>query len=246
MPEADPFLAAVLNLSHFHRQHEQFYAQHPREQALTLQRHARTLKALADRWSGFEAAVDQPEVPYAGSVDLNDPVALQLDGVLLMEGAREPVELRQLKDEVRALGESNLEDGRWLATAMEHSWNAAVALFEYPPLADLVGERQRIVANDWQAADMSRLAGRVLLRAVEMLDRLTLTTDELRRELAIDSYVPQLVYSATELIDRAADLLSDSAGLVPENERRWRTFHARVEAIVSGGASIPGATTSSA
>ena len=29
-----------------------------------------------------------------------------------------------------------------------------------------------------------------------------------------------------------ADLLSESAGLVRENERRWRTFHAAVAAIV--------------
>jgi hypothetical protein len=116
---------------------------------------------------------------------------------------------------------------------MEHSWAAAVALFEYRSLADLVGERQRIIANDWQAADMSRLAGRLLLRSVEMLDRLELTPEALRHDLNTDRFVPQLIFSATELIDRAADLLSDSAGLVHENERRWRTFHARVDALAS-------------
>jgi hypothetical protein len=39
--------------------------------------------------------------------------------------------------------------------------------------------------------------------------------------------------SAAELVDHAADLLSDSAGLVHENERRWRVFHARVERVVA-------------
>ncbi len=112
-------------------------------------------------------------------------------------------------------------------------WSAAVALFDYPSLADLVGERQRIIANDWQAADMSRLAGRLLLRAVEMLDRLTLTPEGLRESLATDHRVPQFIFAATELVDRAADLLSDSAGLVHENERRWRMFRARVDALVS-------------
>jgi hypothetical protein len=227
----DPLLQAVLNLSRFHREHEKFYAEYPREQAVTLQRHARTLKALADHWMRYEAVPEQTRVPYAGSEDLNDPAALQLDGVLFMEGAGEPVELQHVKDVLRSSGEGNVEIGNWLASAMEHSWAAAVALFDYPSLADVVGERQRIIANDWQAADMSRLAGRLLLRAVEMLDRLTLTSDALRGELAEDRFVPHFIYSATELVDRAADLLSDSAGLVHENERRWRTFRARVEAI---------------
>ena len=229
----DPLLAAVLNLSRFHREHEKFYAEYPREQAVTLQRHARTLKALADRWVRYEPVPDQTQVPYSGSEDLNDPVATQLDGVLFMEGAGEPVELQHVKDVLRSSGEGNVEIGRWLASAMEHSWAAAVALFDYPALADLVGERQRIIANDWQAADMSRLAGQLLLRAVEMLDRLTLTPEALRTALIADHFVPNLIHSATELIDRAADLLSDSAGLVHENERRWRTFRARVDALAS-------------
>ena len=232
MPK-DPLLAAVLNLSRFHREHEKFYAEYPREQAVVIQRHARTLKALADRWIRYEPTPDQTHVPYAGSEDLNDPVALQLDGVLFMEDAGEPVELQHVKDVLRSSGAGNVEIGEWLASAMEHSWAAAVALFEYTALADLVGERQRIIANDWQAADMSRLAGRLLLRAVEMLDRLTLTPEALRQDLATDHSVPHLIYSATELIDRAADLLSDSAGLVHDNERRWRTFRARVDALAS-------------
>jgi hypothetical protein len=33
--------------------------------------------------------------------------------------------------------------------------------------------------------------------------------------------------------NRAADLLSDSAGLVHDNERRWRTFRARVDTVAS-------------
>ena len=35
------------------------------------------------------------------------------------------------------------------------------------------------------------------------------------------------------MIDHAADLLSEFAGIVHDNERRWRIFHARVEAVVS-------------
>ena len=41
------------------------------------------------------------------------------------------------------------------------------------------------------------------------------------------------LYSAAELISRAADLCSDSAGLVRDNERRWRTFKERVSDLVA-------------
>ena len=35
------------------------------------------------------------------------------------------------------------------------------------------------------------------------------------------------------MIDHAADLLSDFAGIVHDNERRWRVFRSRVEHIVA-------------
>ena len=43
------------------------------------------------------------------------------------------------------------------------------------------------------------------------------------------------VYSAAEMIDHAADLLSDFARLVHDNERRWRVMHQRVAALLAGG-----------
>ena len=49
-------LHAMANLTEYHREHEKFYGAAPREQAATLQRHARTLQALADRWSTVEPA----------------------------------------------------------------------------------------------------------------------------------------------------------------------------------------------
>ncbi len=233
MSADDPLLAAVLNLSRYHRDHEKFYAEHPREQAVSLQRHSRTLKALADRWMRNGGSHAQAQVPFAGSEDLNDSVALQLDGVLFMEGAGEPVELQRMKEELRGVAHQSIETGEWLASAMETTWAAATALFDYPQLADLLGERHRIIANDWQAANMSLLAGRLLLRALDIIGHRQFTPDALRHDLANGPVTPGLLYSATELIDRAADLLSDSAGLVHDNERRWRTFRQRVEQIVS-------------
>jgi hypothetical protein len=81
---------------------------------------------------------------------------------------------------------------------------------------------------------MSLLAARLLLRAVDLLERVDFTPKALREDLGGARHVPGYLYSAAELVDRAADLLSDSAGLVHDNERRWRVFHQRVEALVNG------------
>ena len=46
-----PLLEAMLNLTKFHREHEEFYAGSPRELAVTSQMRARSLQALTDTWS---------------------------------------------------------------------------------------------------------------------------------------------------------------------------------------------------
>ena len=66
----EPLLAAALDLSRSHREHERFYASSPLETALRLQRHARTLQALADRWSTVEPSTRPAPSPYAGAEDL--------------------------------------------------------------------------------------------------------------------------------------------------------------------------------
>ena len=75
---------------------------------------------------------------------------------------------------------------------------------------------------------MSSLAGHLLHRAVDVLDRVDVSPEALRSDLEGPRTTPRLVHSSVELIDRAADLLSDSAGLVHDNERRWRVFRERV------------------
>ena len=228
---ADPVLDAIENLSRFHREHEKFYAQQPREQAVELQRHSRALCALADRWSTVSVETVAGLNPYEGSVDLNSSEATQLDGVLFMEGEGEPVEVTRIKRDLRSVGDESVETGTWLAAAMEATWDAATMLLAYPQLADLLGDRHRIIANDWHAASMSALAGRSLHRSADLLDRIDFTPAALRADLVGERVVPRLVHSAVELIDFAADLLSDSAGLVHDNEARWRRFRLRVRSL---------------
>jgi hypothetical protein len=228
-----PFLHAIVNLAAFHREHEKFYASAPRAQAVTLQQHARTLQALADRWAVTEPDHPTPFSPFEGAEDLNDPAALQLDGVLFMEGEGEPAEIARMKRDLRATAEDSLATGEWLANAMSSSWQFASALLDIPELADLLGERHRIITNDWQAASMTTLIGRVLLRAVEIIDRIDFTPDAVRADLEGSRVTPALCYSAAELIGHAADLSSESAGLVHDNERRWRVFRGRAQALVA-------------
>jgi hypothetical protein len=235
---SDPFLAAIDNLSRFHREHEKFYAQAPREQAVLVQRHARTLAALADRWSQVEVQRIEVVNPFEGAEDLSAREALQLDGVLFMEGADQPVELARLKRDLATMADDSIETGSWLASAMEQTWEVALVLVDYPAFADLVGDRHRIIANDWQAAGMSSLAGRLIHRAVEVLARVDLSPAALRVDLEGPRSSFRWVYSAVELLDRAADLLSDSAGLVHDNERRWRVFRERVTGLTDAPATV--------
>jgi hypothetical protein len=231
-PATSPLLEAILNLARFHREHERFYASSPRELAVRLQRHARTLLALADHWSTAEPSTRTPFSPYEGAEDLNDPAALQLEGVLFMEGEGQPAEIGHLIRDLRATAEDYVATGEWLANAMQASWDVAAALLDVGELADVLGERHRIIANDWQAASMSSLVARLLQRAADILDRVDFAPAALRADLAAHRTSVGRLYSAAELISRAADLSSDSAGLVHDNERRWRTFRGSVGRVV--------------
>src|SRR3954453_12532710 len=146
-------LHTVENLADFHREHEQFYAAGPREQAVVLQRHASTLHEVAGR------------------------AAAELDGVLFLEGQGEPAGLAALRREVRTLGEEAVATGEWMAGAMQASWSTAAALLDISALDDLVGERHRIIANDWQAASTTVVVGRLLERAADVLDRVDAEAD---------------------------------------------------------------------
>ncbi|MFD9126611.1 hypothetical protein [Kitasatospora sp. NPDC059571] len=227
-PPPPALLDAMANLARFHREHEQFYASAPRERAVLLQRDARTLLALADHWSVPRPVPSSPLNPFEGADDLTAPVGLQLTGVLFMEGQGEPVELARLERDLVRTADDLVAAAEWLTTAMQASWESARALLDFPDFADLLGERHRIIVNDWQAAHLSDLAGRLLHRAADILERIDLRPAAVRADLAGDSVGPRRLYSAAELISRAADLLSESAGLVHDNERRWRAFRARV------------------
>ncbi|MCW2805190.1 MAG: hypothetical protein JWN06_3407 [Propionibacteriaceae bacterium] len=75
--------------------------------------------------------------------------------------------------------------GQWLANAMEPSWSVAAALIEIDGLADMLGERHRIIANDWQAATMKSVQSHLMDRAADILEHVdfTLTSRSGQREI---------------------------------------------------------------
>lgn len=116
---------------------------------------------------------------------------------------------------------------------MEQSWGVAGAAGAFPALADLLGERHRIIANDWQAAELQGLIARLLHRSLDLLNAVDLSPEALRSDLAGERTAPGYLFSASELIDHATDLMAESAMLVHDNERRWRVFSERVRGLLA-------------
>jgi hypothetical protein len=229
MSQPPGLIEAMLNLSRYHQQHEKFYAQTPLQQAIAMQQASRVLKTFADRWDKTEPQEARQGNPFLGCEDLNEPADIQSSGVLFMEGQGEPPEIARLKRDLATLSDDFQETGRWLAEAMQASWEIAGSLAEYPALAGVLGERHRIIANDWQAAGLSSMVSRLLRRAVDILETIDFTPAFIRSDLSGARIVPGRLRSASELIDRAADLAAESAMLVHDNDRRWRVFREQVE-----------------
>lgn len=221
---------AILNLALHHRAHERFSARAPLEVAIGLQRASGTLTTLADRWAVITPAAPGGDVPFAGCEDLNEPAAIPSDGVLFMEGQGTPAALLRLRRDLGVVADDCAQTSVWLSEAMEASWQAAGRL-RHPGLADLLGERHRIIANDWQAAGLGALVSRLTRRASDLLGSLDLSPGGVRADLAGPRSLPGYLHSCAELLDRAADLAAESAVLVHDNERRWRVFRHRVAGI---------------
>jgi hypothetical protein len=95
-----------------------------------------------------------------------------------------------------------------------------------------MGERHRIISNDWLAAHVQSLVAILLARAADMLEHLDLTPAAVRVDLAGPRIAGRRLYAAAEVVSRAADLCCESAELVHDNERRWRVTRDRTEQLV--------------
>jgi hypothetical protein len=228
---SENFLKVISNLSKNHHEHEKFYGQAPLKTAIEIQDASKTLKTIADKWISLHQTVKAEGNPYMGCEDLNEKASIQHDGLLFMEGEGEPTEISQLKRKMRNISEDFEKAGEWLSKAMENSWEAAVHLMQIPTLEDVLGERHRIIINDWQAAHLSILISKLLERALLILGKIDFRPKAIREDVSTIKRYPDLLYSSSELLDRAADLSSEFAILVHDNERRWRVFRQKVKKI---------------
>ncbi len=225
----DRLLAVVKNLSEYHREHEKYYSEAPLTDAISLQRIARTLIALAERWTSVQPAAAPAPSPFAAAPDLNDDRAIETSGVLFMEGGGEPAEITRIKSELQAIAASGEQSGAWLAAAMEASWAMAEALLSYPssPTSWPNGTRSSVTAGGTRLPHCSShgsCAGpsRSWNRSIS-------------RPAPCARTSPAYLFSAAELINHAADLSAASSVLTHEDERRWRIFHERVKQITAPG-----------
>jgi hypothetical protein len=228
-PDLSRMFGTISNLSR-HREHEPFDASSPREPAVTLQHHARTLLALADHWSTTSARSGRSATssPYVGAEDPHSVAAVRLDGVLFLEGQGRPPQIAHLISDLRTFAKDQRGTGERLAQAMESSWKSAAALIPVGGLTDMLAQRHRIISRDWQAASMIALSSRILDRAADILEQVDFTPGALRADLAGGAVCIGRLHSAAELVARAADLCSESAGLLHGSERPWRTSSQRV------------------
>ncbi len=103
-----------------------------------------------------------------------------------------------------------------------------------------MGERHRIISNDWFSAHMQSLIGTLLARSADMLERVDLTPAAVRADLAGPRIAPRRLHAAVEVIHHPADLCCESAELVHDNERRWHVIRERTEQLVQAMAAGAG------
>lgn len=231
MIKQDDFYKTILNLSKYHREHEKYYAWEPIEKSIKLQQTSMVIKTLADRWKNQNIDTPKQGNPYHGCEDLNETSTIQHNGVLFMEGEGEPPEISRIKRDLKTFAKDFKETGEWISKAMEFSWGVAQKLVKNSQLADVLGERHRIIINDWEAAHLSILIFTLIKRTLDLLEIIDFTPNTIRKDLKGIRIIPDYLFSAGELIDRTADMASYSSILVHDNERRWRVFHGKIQQI---------------
>ncbi len=73
----------------------------------------------------------------------------------------------------------------------------------------------------------------VIKRALEIVERVDFAPSAIRTDLAGPRVFPAYLYAAAELVNRAADMASESASLTRDSERGWRVFHQQVQQVLA-------------
>ncbi|HEV8439580.1 MAG TPA: hypothetical protein VGT40_15940 [Methylomirabilota bacterium] len=215
------------NIARFHREHERFYTMTQMAAAADLSREANKLKIVADVWledrsPAAEAQVDfsDPRYQAAGCTDLNALRAIAAIGVLFMEGQGEPAEIRGLKAKLRGMGVAMQASGQWLAEKMDAAWERESVLFT-AELVDAAWPRFQTIVTNWRGSRSTMLAGKLMLLAVECLERIDFTPAAIRADRQRGG---RYLRTAGWILDKAAQVLATSGADLADNDIHWTDY----------------------
>jgi hypothetical protein len=215
------------NIATFHREHERFYTMTQMATAADLSREANKLKIVADVWledksPAADARVDfsDPRYQAAGCTDLNALRAIAAIGVLFMEGQGEPAEIRALKAKLRGMGMAMQATGQWLAEKMDAAWERESVLFT-GELIDAARPRFQTIVTNWCGSRSTMLGGKLMLLAVECLERIDFTPAVIRADRQRGG---RYLRTAGWILDKAAQVLATSGTELADNDIRWTEY----------------------
>ncbi len=227
VPSGAANVPVLMHISHFHRQHARFHAQHKYEHALEIAREAHKVKALADLWlagGGPQpvAGVDYADPRYraAPCTDLNVPAAIPYIGFLFLEGAGEPPEIALLKARLDALANEIGDFGNNLMRAMDAAWVRESALFA-PDRIAIAWTRLQVVFSNWRASQDSILAARLLTMSRENLQEIDFTPAGARARMA---EAGARLAAVGRIMDIAAQLCAAAGGALADNNWRYTQY----------------------
>jgi hypothetical protein len=158
----------------------------------TLRHHAAALVSLAEAW------------PMMASGDEESRIAV----------ATEAAGLPAAVTDLRSMGD-------WLTFVGSATDDGPAAGFE-PRVAPSAANHGLDAAHEREAAHLTTLAGRLLVRACELLDRVDVRPEALHAAVAAVAVSPHRLSSAAQLVERAVEFLHQAASLVEADKHRRR------------------------
>lgn len=205
--------AARHNVALYHREHMRFNATTMLELAADISRQADRLKVYGDYWqravepprtSSFDTS--DPRFGASACPDLNPLSAIAGSGILFMEGAGEPDEIRMLKEKLKSQGSLFADKGKWLIEIMRLTWQSDVALLD--PASPDAWSWILVSSATLLSAKQRSMAGKLLLVALEYLEKVDFTPSAIRANRAESG---KILLMAAWAMDAAAAVFSQNA-----------------------------------
>ena len=192
-----------------------------------------SLSAMAGFWAGAHAHARAWSHVLPRCIDVEQASTQAESDLLLLRVAAMVTEIEQVAHDTRALAQDFQKIGEWLASTAGSAWEATQSARRALGLASTLGDNHRLIGKDRLAADMNALIAWLLRQALKLLDRMDLTPEAIAADLVgIRSY-GDLLQSAAEMLDRAAELANEAELFVDDFDQRWRGFRDRIASVVA-------------